>query len=345
MLVAHQFSRRGGAEEVSRQVRDVLTKASKKLICLETGNTLSSRVIAVLLTNAVALAGVTIVAMHPHIVRRFIFQTILNLPWVKVIVWAHGIEVWGAHGSHFCSKLKSVTKIIAVSNYTKNHLSKNFPGVPIEVVWNAIDTTLYSPSKKSFKRSVFSIITVGRMSVYEQYKGHDLVLEALAALKAKNITVRYDIVGTGDDLQRLKTKAASLGLAQSTYFHGFVDDEQLAKLYLEADLFVMPSAVQCADPLGEWGGEGFGLVYVEAAFFGLASVACNFGGQTDIILHGKTGSLVAPKNAEVAKELEFYQKNRGVCRLMGKRAQQRTKRLYTNCAFSKRVLRAVYDSE
>ena len=38
---------------------------------------------------------------------------------------------------------------------------------------------------------------------------------------------------------------------------------------------------------GEATGEGFGIVYLEAALAGRASIACDQGGQTDFIVDGK----------------------------------------------------------
>ena len=38
--------------------------------------------------------------------------------------------------------------------------------------------------------------------------------------------------------------------------------------------------------------EGFGIAYLEAAFFGIPSVASNVGGTKEAVLHNKTGIIV-----------------------------------------------------
>ena len=48
---------------------------------------------------------------------------------------------------------------------------------------------------------------------------------------------------------------------------------------------------------GDASGEGFGIVYLEAALAGRASIACEEGGQSDLIRHGETGWLIPPESS------------------------------------------------
>ncbi len=59
-----------------------------------------------------------------------------------------------------------------------------------------------------------------------------------------------------------------------------------------AHVFAMPSRL----PPGGVGGEGFGIVYLEAAAHGLPCVAGNVGGATDAVVDGETGLLVDPED-------------------------------------------------
>ena len=38
--------------------------------------------------------------------------------------------------------------------------------------------------------------------------------------------------------------------------------------------------------------EGFGIAYLEAAFFGIPSIASNVGGTKEAVLHNKTGIII-----------------------------------------------------
>jgi phosphatidylinositol alpha-1,6-mannosyltransferase len=46
------------------------------------------------------------------------------------------------------------------------------------------------------------------------------------------------------------------------------------------------------------GGEGFGIVYLEAGARGLPVVAGNVGGATDAVVHGETGLLIDPTDPD-----------------------------------------------
>jgi glycosyltransferase involved in cell wall biosynthesis len=64
------------------------------------------------------------------------------------------------------------------------------------------------------------------------------------------------------------------------------DDDDLARLYREADIFVLPTRAEC-----------FGLVLTEAMASGLPVVTCPVGGLGDVVEHDTTGLLVPPDDA------------------------------------------------
>jgi phosphatidylinositol alpha-1,6-mannosyltransferase len=90
------------------------------------------------------------------------------------------------------------------------------------------------------------------------------------------------VVGDGDDLGRLKTKAAALGLDEAVQFTGFVVQDELARLYRGARVFSMPSR-----------GEGFGLVYLEAMMHGLPCIGASQDAAPEVIEDGETGFIVS----------------------------------------------------
>jgi colanic acid/amylovoran biosynthesis glycosyltransferase len=86
--------------------------------------------------------------------------------------------------------------------------------------------------------SELHIIAVGTL---RECKGFDTLLHSLAALRAGDTPARLTIVGDGEDRASLTRLAADLGLAPHVTFTGYVPHEDLAELYAQASVLVLPA--------------------------------------------------------------------------------------------------------
>lgn len=126
------------------------------------------------------------------------------------------------------------------------------------------------------------LMTLGRVVAAERYKGFDEVLEILPDLDAD---VSYLIAGGGNDVSRLRRKAARLGVIDRVVFTGLFPEGEKTDLYNLADVYVMPSR-----------GEGFGFVFLEALACGVPVIASRLDGGREAVLGGQLGQLVDPTN-------------------------------------------------
>ena len=121
------------------------------------------------------------------------------------------------------------------------------------------------------------MLSVGRI---EPLKGLDLLVQAMSMLNDLDDT-RLVIVGgrpeRDDELNRLESMAAELGVADKTTFAGAVKQTELPAYYSAADVFVMPSYY-----------ESFGLVALEAMACGTPVIAARVGGLKSFITSGET---------------------------------------------------------
>jgi phosphatidyl-myo-inositol dimannoside synthase len=218
-------------------------------------------------------------------------------PKCKVIVIAHGIEVWDK--LQFFKKwcLQSADQIFAVSNYTKNQLVlRNQIGPEkISLFPNTIDPYFAVPDK--FEKPVYLldryninvatpvILTLSRLSSSEQYKGYDKVIAALPSILDKHPKVVYILAGKYDEKEkdRIEHLLKVHGVTNNVIITGYVKDEEVSDHYRLADVFIMPSRK-----------EGFGIVFLEALACGTRVVGGNQDGTVDALLNGSLGKLINP---------------------------------------------------
>jgi glycosyltransferase involved in cell wall biosynthesis len=130
------------------------------------------------------------------------------------------------------------------------------------------------------------LMTLGRLSAAERYKGVDEILAILPTLVAQLPKLRYLVVGDGDDRPRLEQKARSLGVDGHVIFAGRIDEGEKADHYRLADAFAMPGR-----------GEGFGFVFLEAMACGVPVVASKLDGSREAVRHGELGLVVDPDDS------------------------------------------------
>jgi glycogen(starch) synthase len=147
------------------------------------------------------------------------------------------------HGMH------AATKVIAVSNYTRNIIIRRY-GVPpekVEVVYNGIEfngAPVTSPRQTWPAQSDKIVLFLGRITMQ---KGPEYFLYAAKRVLEKMGNVRFIMAGDGDMLYRSIELAAQLGIGQNVFFTRFLRGADVDKAYQMADLYVMPSV---SEPFG-----------------------------------------------------------------------------------------------
>jgi phosphatidylinositol alpha-1,6-mannosyltransferase len=175
---------------------------------------------------------------------------------------------------------------IAVSDYTAGLVrATGAAGANIEIIPNGVELP---PDVTPTFAERPTLLTVAR--IQERYKGHDVLVRALALVRAKVPDVQWVVLGDGGLRGEIEALARSYGVADAIRFLGSVSDEQRNAWLRRTRLLAMPSRL----PAGGFAGEGFGIVYLEAGAYGKPVVAGNVGGALDAVLDGVTGLLVDP---------------------------------------------------
>jgi phosphatidylinositol alpha-1,6-mannosyltransferase len=235
-------------------------------------------------------------------------------PETKVLLIAHGIEVWNPFPGWKVRMLKKVDMVLAVSEFTRQKMVSlySLDHRKTIVLNNCLDpflTKRLDPSIKNKLKEEYGfdenddvLFTLTRLKSTEQYKGYDKVISALPEVLKKFPLVKYLVTGKYDESEkeRLDEIIRRLGLQQKVIFSGFAKDEEIEKLFTLADVYVMPSS-----------GEGFGIVFIEAMFYGKPVIAGNVDGSVDALDKGKFGLLVDPSSQkEIVKAIKTVLQDR-----------------------------------
>jgi glycosyltransferase involved in cell wall biosynthesis len=144
-----------------------------------------------------------------------------------------------------------------------------------------IDAHNYTPSFE--KRTENLIVFLGRVVEEKQI---DKLIRALAKLDPA-LKARLQILGSGDQEQRLTSLATQLGIADRVVFSGRVSDEYVRETLTKATVFAMPSIAELQS-----------ISTMEAMASGLPIVAANAMALPHLVHDGENGFLYEPGDVD-----------------------------------------------
>jgi phosphatidylinositol alpha-1,6-mannosyltransferase len=234
--------------------------------------------------------------------------------------------------------LESASLVIANSEYTRQLVSRVAPNARVETIPLAVDPQRFTPRDREAAKEKYEVsgkhvlCTVSRMY---PYKGHDVVLRAIASL-APNERERlvYLVVGKGPYERTLRKLAADLRVESNVRWLGFVAEDDLPEVYSASDLFVLCTR----DAPEERSVEGFGLVFLEAQSCGTPVVGTRTGGIPAAIQDGVGGWLIEQDDQEaLADIIRTLVHSPELLRTAGTQARQRVMREHTWAHYMQRL--------
>lgn len=167
--------------------------------------------------------------------------------------------------------LRSNRHTVAISEAVRRKLeSAGVSSSRITTVYNGVPPT--APLARGEARRRLGLpggLVLGAVGNLYRYKGHDLLLEALAKLVSGGHDLQLAVVGEGGERGPLREQARALGVADRLHLPGTVPS---ASALLSAfDVFVQPSRT-----------EGLGLALLEALAAGIPAAAFAVGGIPEV---------------------------------------------------------------
>ena len=237
-------------------------------------------------------------------------------------------------------------KVIAISNFIKDHILQNYKTYSEKVVTihRGINLDTFNHLKVSDERLIsfckkfnipednFVILLPGRIT---RWKGHKNLIDAFAMLGREDIICLFvgDIQGRKKYFNELATYIDKLGLTNN--FRIIENQIDMAAIYKLADVVVSASI----EP------EAFGRVVAEAQAMGRPTIGVNHGGGPEIIIKDVTGWLYQPNDTidlldKLRKALELDNLER---KKMASKAIERTVLNFNNDSMCSKTLKVYSD--
>lgn len=197
-----------------------------------------------------------------------------NMTWVHTDLvanpWTRPIISRADEGRFY----RMIDSVLCVSQGAANALTQLYSPdrKRINVVPNVIDAEMIrkEATEGAFDKEGFNIIAVGRLAPVKRY---DRLLQAAAILAKRGADFTLNILGEGDERERLESLALQLGIKEKVNFCGFISNPYPAMA--AADMYVLSSDA-----------EGFPLVVAEALSLGRPVVSTRVTGPDEMLADG-----------------------------------------------------------
>jgi phosphatidylinositol alpha-1,6-mannosyltransferase len=249
---------------------------------------------------------------------------------VPVSVFAHGMEyplrASPAKKRRISAALARASAVLANSRYTAGLVLPYLGGQEGKMQTNPLPCPELAEPGPDALAAVRHRIgarspVIATLARLEPRKGADAVIRAIPEILNDHPRCVYAVAGGGADRARLEALATTLGVKDAVVFLGRVSDAEKAALMASADVFAMPVRREGQSV------EGFGLAYLEAAWFGVPSLAGRDGGAADAVLDGKTGLVCdGADQSDVTRSLLSLLGQPALRKKLGAAAQERVKR-------------------
>ena len=259
-------------------------------------------------------------------------------------VWEIGEELYQTVSWAKRRALGRAKNLLSISRNTAQVAVQSNPGLPLgRSVHLCLEPPLYEPTPdpqqdpvlaESYEpaRRVRSVLIVANMHRRLLYKGHQQLIRGWHRVVEEFHDAELWIVGDGDGQPELEAMARALPhhVSSRIMFFGQLAADGLDRVYRECRAFAMPSTR-----------EGFGLVFVEAARYGLPCIGGRHDSVKEIVLDGETGLLVEQQPEDVALACLQLLGDDGLAQRLGNAARQRYLDHFQFHHFRARLLQAV----
>jgi glycosyltransferase involved in cell wall biosynthesis len=217
---------------------------------------------------------------------------------IPCVISLHGSDVFGLGaplGRSLNAKVIFGSDGCAANSVATAKIARKLSGrEDIQIIPMGVDVEFFRQTagrealQRGLGREAKTILYAGRLI---EWKGVEYLIKALPEVIANHPQAKLVVVGSGPCKKDLVTVTERLNLQDKVTFHDTVPQEELARYYSAARVFVLPSIVNEGGVT-----EGLGVVLLEAMASRVPVIGSAIGGIPDIIRDQETGLLVRQKD-------------------------------------------------
>lgn len=187
--------------------------------------------------------------------------------------------------------VKRAFAVTALSNELAGWFNNAYPDIPVQVIPNGLDHSLFVP-KKRYSKEIKKFVTVARLI---KCKNIELSMRAFKRVHEQYPDITLDIIGEGYLHEELSEVIRREGMSAYISLKGYIDSGEIAAKLCGYDVFYLLTVA-----------DSFGQVFIEAMACGLPVICADIGGPKEIVVDGITGIKVIPDDVDSAEKALRY---------------------------------------
>ena len=209
---------------------------------------------------------------------------------------AHAKDIYTSDPRQLREKINLARFVVTCTDYNRRYLQElASDSQPIHRVYHGIDADLFSAPADVFELSPpYRVLSIARLV---EKKGLPTVFRALRHLIDRGYSVRYTLIGDGEERRPLLQLLGHLGLNGITDWLGTQPHEEVLEHFKKADLFVLGCQVAKNGDR-----DGIPNVFLESMAMGVPVLGTSVSAIPELVVDGVSGLLVSPGEPETMAE-------------------------------------------
>lgn len=263
--------------------------------------------------------------LHTHFISSpaDIAELVAQITGLPFSISAHAKDIYLSAPTDLKRKLEAASFTVTCTQFNRDTLASIAPNASVHRMYHGVDRDQFRPRKTAPSDAPPLILSVGRL---REKKGLDTLIDACRILYDRGQIFRCEIIGYGEECDRLQARIAQHGLGEYVQLMGALSRAYVIEAYARAAVYVQPSRIAA-----DGDRDGIPNVLLEAMAMSLPVVASKVSGIPELIEHQVNGLLVEADRAELLADaiIDLFHQP-AICATLGAQARATVAQSFDN---------------